>query len=55
MDLSHIFATPKGLDKKIIEEYFDCFCGIHGLYLKRVNQAKFVKMFGKYEPVEMGN
>lgn len=54
MDLSHVFADASGLDDKIIEEYFDCFCGIHGQYLKRVNQAKFASYFGKYEPVEYG-
>ena len=54
MDLSHIFSDTSDLDSKIIEEYFDCFCGIHGQHLRRVNQAKFASYFGKYEPVEYG-
>ena len=54
MDLSHIFSDTSDLDSKIIEEYFDCFCGIHGQHLRRVNQAKFKGYFGKYEPVEYG-
>lgn len=53
MDLSHIFPTENVLDKKIIEEYFDCFCGIHGHYLKQVNQSKFAKLFKKYKPIEL--
>ena len=28
MDLSHIFLGADGLDDKIIEEFFDCFCYI---------------------------
>ena len=54
MDLSHIFPTTQGLDPKIIEEYFDYFCGIHGNYLKRVNQQKFAPLFKKYKPIEFG-
>lgn len=52
MDLSHIFPTTEGLDPKIIEEYFDCFCGIHGRHLSKVNQQKFAPLFGKYQPIE---
>lgn len=52
MDLSHIFPTANGLDPKVIEEYFDCFCGIHGQHLRKVNQAKFAPLFGKYKPIE---
>ena len=48
MDISHIFPTTDGLDSKIIEEFFDCFCGIHGKYLKKVNQKKYAKLFKKY-------
>jgi hypothetical protein len=51
MDLSHIFP-PNGLDYKIIEEYFDCFCGIHGQHLRKVNQSKFKGLFEKYQPIE---
>ena len=51
MDLSHIF--PPSLDHKIIEEYFDCFCGIHGQHLRKVNQSKFASLFTKYKPLEM--
>lgn len=52
MDLSHIFPVANGLDQKVIEEYFDCFCGIHGQHLRKVNQAKFAPLFGKYQPIE---
>ena len=52
MDLSHIFPIANGLDQKVIEEYFDCFCGIHGQHLRKVNQAKFAPLFGKYQPIE---
>lgn len=54
MDLSHIFPTADAFDSKIIEEYFDCFCGIHGNYLRKVNQKKFAKFFNKYQPIEYG-
>lgn len=54
MDLSHIFTSANAFDIKLIEEYFDCFCGIHGLHLRRVNQAKFAKLFEKYKPQELG-
>ena len=52
MDLSHIFPVADGLDSKIVEEYFDHFCGIHGLHLRKVNQAKFAQLFGKYTPID---
>ena len=55
MDLSHIFPVADGLDRKIVEEFFDCFCGIHGQHLQKVNQKKFAKFFQKYQPAEWGN
>ena len=51
MDLSHIFPTADGLDPKVVEEFFDCFCGIHGRHLKKVNQQKFAELFNKYGPI----
>ena len=51
MDLSHIFPTADGLDPKVVEEFFDCFCGIHGRHLKKVNQRKFAELFEKYAPI----
>lgn len=52
MDLSHIFPVANGLDRKVVEEFFDCFCGIHGKHLQKVNQRRFAKFFQKYQPVE---
>ena len=51
MDLSLIFPNPDNLDSQIIEEFFDYFCGIHGQYLKRVNEQKFRKLNENYEPL----
>ena len=51
MDLSHIFPTADGLDPKVVEEFFDCFCGIHGRHLKKVNKQKFAELFEKYGPI----
>ena len=43
-----------GFEAEAFEEYFDYFCGIHGNYLKRVNQQKFAPLFKKYKPMEFG-
>ena len=48
-----LYTTKSDLLSKIIEEYFDCFCGIHGQYLRRVNQAKFAGLFEKHKPAEL--
>ena len=50
MDLSHVFSSANAFDSKLIEEYFDCFCGIHGLHLRKVNQAQYASLFAKYQP-----
>lgn len=55
MDLDHIFPTADGLDIEMVEELFDYFCGIHGQYLKHINDQKFTNLQQKYLPLGMGD